>query len=64
MPNVPLLGGFAAVSGVIQLASVIKAINAKFSGKVASGNIAGATEAFNIVRAEMEEAKHKEATHA
>jgi len=63
MPNVPLLGGFAAVSGVIQLASVVKAINAKFSGKVASGNIAAATEAFNIVRAEMAAAK-REAAHA
>lgn len=63
MPNVPLLGGFAAVSGVIQLDSVVKAINAKFSGKVASGNIAGATEAFNIVRAEMAAAK-QEAAHA
>ena len=63
MPNVPLLGGFAAVSGVIQLDSVIKAINAKFSGKVASGNIAAATEAFNIVRAAMDAAK-QEAAHA
>jgi pyruvate ferredoxin oxidoreductase gamma subunit len=56
VPNVPLLGGFAAVSGIIQLESVAKAIRDKFSGKVADGNIAAATEAFNIVRAEMQEA--------
>jgi pyruvate ferredoxin oxidoreductase gamma subunit len=56
MPNVPLLGGFAAVSGIIKLESVIKAINDKFSGKVAEGNIAAATEAYNIVKAEMQEA--------
>ena len=43
VPNVPLLGGFAAISGVIQLASVVKAIEDKFSGKVAQGNIAAAT---------------------
>jgi pyruvate ferredoxin oxidoreductase gamma subunit len=56
VPNVPLLGGFAAVSGIIQLESVVKAIRDKFSGKVADGNIAAATDAFNIVRAEMQEA--------
>ena len=54
MPNVPLLAGFAALSGAIQLESVFKAINAKFSGKVASGNIAGATEAFELVRDRIE----------
>lgn len=68
MPNVPLLGGFAAVSGIIQLESVIKAINDKFSGKVASGNIAAATEAYDIVRAEIEaarmEAARQETAHA
>ena len=53
LPNVPLLGGFAAVSQVIKLESVIKAINDKFAGPVARGNIAAATEAYNIVMAEM-----------
>ncbi len=56
VPNVPLLGGFAAISGLIRLESVIKAIEDKFSGKVAAGNIAAATEAYNIVRKEMEAA--------
>lgn len=64
MPNVPLLGGFAAVSGVVQLKSVIMAINDKFTGKVATGNIAAATEAFNIVRAEMDAARRQESAHA
>ncbi|MBI5110235.1 MAG: 2-oxoacid:acceptor oxidoreductase family protein [Rhodocyclales bacterium] len=58
VPNVPLLGGFAAVSGIIKLESVAMAIRDKFSGKVADGNIAAATEAYNIVRGEMEEALH------
>jgi pyruvate ferredoxin oxidoreductase gamma subunit len=49
VPNVPLLGGFAAVSGIIKLESVAMAIRDKFSGKVAEGNIAAATEAYNIV---------------
>lgn len=58
VPNVPLLGGFAAVSGLLRLESVIKAINDKFSGKVAAGNVAAATEAFNTVRKELQEASH------
>lgn len=58
VPNVPLLGGFAAVSGILKLESVIKAIEEKFSGKIAAGNIAAAQEAYDIVRKEMEEAKH------
>jgi pyruvate ferredoxin oxidoreductase gamma subunit len=57
VPNVPLLGGFAAASGLISLASVVSAIKDKFSGKVAEGNIAAATEAYNIVKA-------KEVSHA
>ena len=56
VPNVPLLGGFAAVSGIIKLESVAMAIRDKFSGKVADGNIGAATEAYNIVVAEMKEA--------
>jgi pyruvate ferredoxin oxidoreductase gamma subunit len=56
IPNVPLLGGFAAISGIIKLESVIKAINSKFSGKVAEGNIAAATEAYQTVLAEKQAA--------
>jgi pyruvate ferredoxin oxidoreductase gamma subunit len=57
VPNVPLLGGFAAISGRVSLDSVIAAIGEKFSGKVAAGNVAAAREAYAIVRREMEEAK-------
>ena len=64
VPNVPLLGGFAAASGLIRLESVAQAIRDKFSGKVADGNIAAATDAFNIVRAEMEEASRTTPTLA
>jgi pyruvate ferredoxin oxidoreductase gamma subunit len=63
VPNVPLLGGFAAVSQLLKLESVIKAIGAKFSGKVAEGNIAAAAEAYKVVMREMEEAKEA-AVHA
>ncbi|MFA6920844.1 MAG: 2-oxoacid:acceptor oxidoreductase family protein [Gallionella sp.] len=56
IPNVPLIAGFAALSGTIKLESVIKAINEKFSGRVATGNIAAATEAYNLVKEMMKEA--------
>jgi pyruvate ferredoxin oxidoreductase gamma subunit len=58
VPNVPLLGGFAAMSGLIQLESVIKAINERFAGKVGAGNVAAAREAYAIVKSEVEEAIH------
>ncbi len=58
VPNVPLLGGFAAIAKVIQLQSVIKAIRERFAGKVAEGNIAAATDAHNLVRQQMEAAHH------
>jgi pyruvate ferredoxin oxidoreductase gamma subunit len=58
IPNVPLIAGFAALSGMFKLESVIKAINEKFSGKVAAGNIAAAQEAYDLVKKEMEERIH------
>lgn len=61
VPNVPLLGGFAAISGLISLASVHKAIRERFSGKVAEGNCAAASEAYALVQKEMEEASHAQA---
>ncbi|GAA5169129.1 2-oxoacid:acceptor oxidoreductase family protein [Viridibacterium curvum] len=55
VPNVPLLGAFAAASGLISLESVASAIRDKFSGKVAEGNIAAATEAYELT---LKEASH------
>ena len=58
VPNAALLGGFAAISGRISLESVAEAIRAKFGGRVAEGNIAAATAAFNYVKAEITEQAH------
>ncbi len=58
VPNVPLLGGFAAVSGVITLEAVVAAIRDRFSGKVCDGNVAAASAAYEAVAREMEEAAH------
>ncbi|NWG32218.1 MAG: 2-oxoacid:acceptor oxidoreductase family protein [Rhodocyclaceae bacterium] len=60
VPNVPLLGAFAAVTGIVRLDSVIKAIREKFSGKIAEANVAAATEAHALVRQKMEAARHAE----
>ncbi|TXH90831.1 MAG: 2-oxoacid:acceptor oxidoreductase [Rhodoferax sp.] len=57
LPNAVLLGGFAALSGLIALEAVAHAIRDKFSGKVAEGNIAAATEAFAYIQRELEELK-------
>ena len=55
LPNAVLLGGFAALSGLITLDAVDHAIRAKFSGRVADGNVAAAAEAYAYVRNEMQE---------
>jgi pyruvate ferredoxin oxidoreductase gamma subunit len=50
LPNAVLLGGFAAISGAVTLDAVAAAISAKFKGKLADGNIAAATAAFEYVK--------------
>jgi len=62
LPNAVLLGGFAALAGLVSLAAVSHAIRTKFSGKVADANVAAAAEAFAFVQDEMQElARHAEA---
>jgi pyruvate ferredoxin oxidoreductase gamma subunit len=56
-----LLGGFAALSGLITLDAVGHAIRAKFSGKVASDNVSAAAEAHEVVRTQLEALAHAEA---
>jgi len=54
LPNAVLLGGFAALSGLITLDAVSHAIGDKFAGKVAQANVAAAAEAFDFVKRQME----------
>ena len=61
VPNVPLLGAFAALGGLISLDAVQAAIREKFKGAVAQGNMDAAREAYEIV---MEQEKKAEAHHA
>ena len=61
VPNVPLLGAFAALGGLISLDAVQASIREKFKGAVAQGNMDAAREAYEIV---MEQEKKAEAHHA
>ncbi len=51
IPNAVLLGGFAAISGVVDIDAVEAAIGEKFPARIASGNIAAARAAFDWVAA-------------
>ena len=61
LPNAVLLGGFAALAGLVTLDGVVHAIEHRFEGKVAAGNVAAATEAFAYVKRELEELTHAQA---
>jgi pyruvate ferredoxin oxidoreductase gamma subunit len=57
IPNAPLLGGFASLTGVLKIESIAAAIMSKFPGAVGEKNVAAARAAYRIV---ME----RNATHA
>jgi pyruvate ferredoxin oxidoreductase gamma subunit len=53
--NAALLGGFAALTGLISLNAVVSAIRERFSGTVAEGNVAAAMAAYAWVTDELRE---------
>jgi pyruvate ferredoxin oxidoreductase gamma subunit len=55
LPGAVLLGGFAAITGQVLLSSVVSAIQDRFSGRLAAGNVSAAREAFDVVLAEIGE---------
>ncbi len=61
VPNAALLGGFAAVTARVSIDSVRAAIRERFSGRIADGNVAAATAAYEHVLAELQGATHAEA---
>jgi pyruvate ferredoxin oxidoreductase gamma subunit len=58
LPNAALLGGFAALSGVVSLASVDAAIRERFAGAIGGGNVAAAEKAFELVQGKLREPIH------
>jgi len=57
LPGAPLLGGLAALTGVVSLDAVLAAITARLAGQVAAGNAAAARAAFEFVAAELAKEK-------
>jgi pyruvate ferredoxin oxidoreductase gamma subunit len=55
MPNTALLGGFAAMTGVVKLEAVNRAIAQKFSGEIADRNILAAGAAYEVVQSDIRE---------
>ena len=61
LPNAVLLGGFAALSGLITLDAVAHAIRTKFKGKLAEANVLAASEGYACVERDLLELAHVEA---
>jgi pyruvate ferredoxin oxidoreductase gamma subunit len=58
LSNAALLGGFAALCGLVSLGSVTSAILDRFAGPVATGNVAAAVAAYELVHAHRKETAH------
>jgi pyruvate ferredoxin oxidoreductase gamma subunit len=58
VPNVPLLGAFAALTGVVALPSVAAAVRERFAGAVGEGNVAAAEAAYELVQTKLREPAH------
>ena len=56
--NAVLLGGFAALAGLVSIEAVEHAIRHTFAGAVAEANVAAAREAHDYVRREIAELAH------
>ncbi len=58
LPGAPMLGGFAALTGMVSLEAVLAAIDGRFAGPVAEGNAKAARAAFDFVTDEREALTH------
>ena len=54
LPNAALLGGFAGITGILKIESVIAAIREKFPLAIGESNAAAAQEAYESVRRSLE----------
>ena len=58
IPNAALLGGFAALTDQVSLASVVEAIRGRFQGPVGEGNVAAATATHQHVLDQLRSRTH------
>jgi len=61
LPNAVLIGAFAALSGLLAMDAVDKAIHAKFKGRIGDANVAAAAAAFDYVQSLTGEHAHAQA---
>jgi pyruvate ferredoxin oxidoreductase gamma subunit len=55
LPNLVLLGAFAALTGLVGLVDVQAAAGERFQGAVLAGNCAAARQAYDVVKAHVGE---------
>ena len=58
IPSAALLGAFAALTGAVRIDSVAAAIGERFAGTIATGNVAAARAAHDLVIRDRTEAVH------
>lgn len=58
LPGAALLGGLAALDGIVAVESVAAAYESRFPGETGRANAAAAREAHDVVRARLEAAAH------
>jgi pyruvate ferredoxin oxidoreductase gamma subunit len=58
IPNTALLGGFCAISGVVSIESLARAVGERFDPDLAASNVAAARDAYAWVETEMREVAH------
>ncbi len=58
LPGAVLLGAFAALTGQVKVESVVAAVQERFSGSVAAGNVAAVHDAYDLARRSLQEAAH------
>jgi pyruvate ferredoxin oxidoreductase gamma subunit len=54
LPGAPLLGGLAALTGIVSLPSVTEAVRERFPGRVGAANAEAAAEAYEAVKGSRE----------
>jgi pyruvate ferredoxin oxidoreductase gamma subunit len=60
VPNAAMLGAFAAMTGQVSLEGVAAALRERFTSDVAAGNVAAATEAYDMVAPRSDRLVHPE----
>ncbi|WP_329000960.1 2-oxoacid:acceptor oxidoreductase family protein [Kribbella sp. NBC_00709] len=58
LPGAVLLGAFAALTQQVTVESIVTVVQDRFSGAIATGNVAAVRAAYDLARRQLEEADH------